>query len=394
MKLLQGRALLLEVLIGGLCLSNLCLGALPIHFIYPDPERGADKATRQKFEQEREIFHGVFEATIAQVERVCAELDLSCESFKPFRVKFVRSAIQMEGEGHLAGYIHAHSNEITLIAKPTTAPWTMFHELMHWIHYNVQLQSAGEIWSVQRDYDSSQWFSEALTFMAGLLYGPSSDRLTASEISFLENKLSGSLTQFRCDSDSYGLVGLWARYLVSHLGDAKKLLNDWLHFTPKEGPNSLFSFDLAPYRPVSSDLPAGIYRLPNFFHYFTMALELNTRELEKSGIYSLELPQLPRLLKYNLHRLKTLEMEKCLELQPLDFLYASTEILKGTPTMTQSGDLRITLFRGRQMPIDLSRKSRWMGVEHLDWYRILIFNPSMSVQKICFSSPNSAELSR
>lgn len=311
------------------------------------------------------------------VDIFCQKLDLACTGFERFEIAFTEDPLG--SHGHYSGLIQYNEKKILVSLKSSDIEATAFHELIHWVRYS-HLKSKG--YSTGANVPEYQWIIEAIPFMAEQLLGFRAAGLADAEMAFFNQKLSGSLLKFDGGTMDYGLVGLWSRYLMTHLSEKKEFLKFLINFNPLEAAD-IGSISLKPFW-LRNPPPDSALTFSNLYNYFALALTLNTSVIGSWRLYSLDLPS--GLLSRQsplVSRTRVLKRDQCVSLDPLEFFYASPEILDSPVRVTRTGASREILLRGMEAPLMLSEQSQW-SVSAKSWHRILFYNPTRQPLEICF----------
>ena len=263
------------------------------------------------------------DTAMSDIERAQADLGIPVTSLIPIEILITTRPVQIHGSP-FDGAFFENKGQIRLYSKGSDLGGTLFHELMHWIHFSRH--------GVRMPQPS--WLNEGIPFLAALVYTRALGRLTSSESRVLSQNLSGGLLLDGFSPSEFGMLGLFIRYVCAHLSDPRALLRSWFEL-------SLDDFDRTPdwRRLVGFEaqqfvgevpwslVPQGIKTFENIFSYFALALNLDARGLDPWNLYSLELPR--ERLRVGISRVTHLGPDPCLELRPFDFVTLDAQAIAG-----------------------------------------------------------------
>lgn len=309
---------------------------------------------------------------LSGINKLCQDFSLNCQQFTPMKVYFSKEVGEFKKDSHfVSGMIDPVGKSIRINLRDKDISFVFFHEVLHWIHYNVQLSQFGEIWSLKDENKKRYWLSEAIPFLAYLVYGDA--KVTESEYAFLGSRLYGNLENFAGDKYSYGLVALWTRYLYTHVKNPKALLHDWIRLRPED------KIDFSKYAPDGAS--KEFYSYENLLNYFALALDLNTQIPGDFNLYSLALPSPLKAYPTLPQQMKEVNAGQCVSLNAHEFMYVTSVSAQNISFSKMSG-LRLIVIRPRQKPLLLT-SNQIDKVEILPSDRTLVFNPTDQVQEFC-----------
>ena len=314
------------------------------------------------------------------LENFCRNLSWDCARFQAAEVVFTREPLGLTSESldRAAGtFTPPGLIRVSLASEDRSV--TLFHELVHWAHYQSHL-SESEVWN--HFPANSEWVLEAIPFMANLLFHPEGRGLTGSERNYLARELSGSLAARTDSTEWYGLTALWVRYLERHLANPLALLREWAGLPLSEIGNGDWrrTFDFGDFEFVNeraAPLAATDKRFENLFQYFAISLYENSPGINAWNLFQTGLPGEHPPIEASAERWLPLVSGVTFELEPMGFRFAHPGSLSSPLRLEGEEGARIVLWRGsRFAPEDINGDVLQPSAPSRQWERVLIYNPT------------------